>query len=180
MPEEVTDILELCTGSGCIAVALAKAFPWAHVSAVDIDAGALTVAKRNVDAYGLADTITLYQGDLFAPLPKGAKFQVIISNPPYVPLADMDTLPEEYRHEPALALVAGDDGLSCVRTILSQACDYLTDDGVLIVEVGVAEAALIDAYPEVPFTWLEFANGGQGVFLITAKALQACHKLTVV
>jgi ribosomal protein L3 glutamine methyltransferase len=174
MPEQVTDILELCTGSGCIAVALAKAFPWARVSAVDIDTGAVDVAKRNICDYALADSITLYQGDLFEPIPTGSKFQVIISNPPYVPLAAMTALPEEYQHEPTLALVAGKDGLSCVRTILNEAGNYLTDDGILIVEVGIAEEALTQAYPDVPFTWLEFADGGQGVFLLTAKELKSC------
>lgn len=176
MPEQVTDILELCTGSGCIAVALAKAFPWAEVTAVDIDKDAVDVASRNISDYGLSETITLYQGDLFAPLPKDAKFQVIISNPPYVPLSEMEALPEEYRHEPELALAAGEDGLSCVRTILSKAGDYLTDDGVLIVEVGVAEEAIMQAYPDMPLVWLEFEHGGQGVFLLTAKELKAWAK----
>ncbi len=173
MPEQVTDILELCTGSACIAIALAKAFPWAHISAVDIDPGAIAVAERNIQDYDLTEMIALYQGDLFAPLPPTAKFQVIISNPPYVPIDAMQSLPEEYQHEPALALAAGEDGLHCVRTILHKALDYLSDDGILIVEVGLAEAALIQAYPELPFTWLEFANGGEGIFLLTAKALKA-------
>lgn len=175
LPEQVTHILELCTGSGCIAVALTKVFPWAHVSAVDIDADALAVAARNIHDYDLAESVTLYQGDLFAPLPKDAQFQVIISNPPYVPNDVMLTLPEEFRHEPTLALAAGEDGLACVRHMITKAADYLTDDGVLIVEVGVAEAQLIEAYPDLPFTWLEFERGGSGIFLLTKEQLRNRH-----
>jgi len=173
LPEKVTDILELCTGSGCIAVALAKAFPWAQISAVDLDADALAVAALNIETHEVSKEVTLYQGDLFEPLPPATQFQVIISNPPYVPEAEMASLPQEYQHEPKMALTAGLDGLDCVHTILQQASTYLTDDGVLIVEVGVAAEALAKAYPELPFTWLEFDHGGQGVFLLTAAELKA-------
>lgn len=173
IPEQVTNILELCTGSACIAVALAKSFPWAKVQATDIDTDALAVAKKNVADYELDTQISLHQGDLFASIPKEKPFQVIISNPPYVPETDISILPQEYHHEPKRALVAGVDGLDCVRRILREASDYLTDDGILMVEVGVAEEALAEAYPNVPFTWLSFEHGGEGVFLLTAAELKA-------
>lgn len=168
---QVNAILDLGTGSGCIGIACACAFPDARVDLADISADALDVARRNVAEHGLEDQIEVIQSDLFSAL-KGRRYDLIISNPPYVALEELDNLPAEYHHEPRLGLVGGAEGLEVVVEILRQAADYLQRDGLLIVEVGNAQYALCAALPNVPFTWLEFERGGQGVFLLNAAQLR--------
>jgi len=170
--EQVEHVLDLCTGSGCIAIACALAFPAAHVDAVELSAGAFEVAQRNVARHHVEEHVTLLQGDLFAPIPNGRRYDVIVSNPPYVGREEMALLPAEYGHEPAMALAAGEDGLSVVTRILREARHYLQPDGILVVEVGNAEVALVERFSKVPFTWLEFSRGGGGVFLLTAAELE--------
>ncbi|MDG4559799.1 MAG: 50S ribosomal protein L3 N(5)-glutamine methyltransferase [Candidatus Competibacter sp.] len=167
----VGGILDLGTGSGCIGLACAYAFPDARVDLADISAEALEVARRNVAEHGLEDQVEVIQSDLFSAL-KGRRYDLIISNPPYVGLEELDSLPAEYQHEPRLGLAAGAEGLDVVMEILHQAADYLSRDGLLIVEVGNAQYALCAALPDVPFTWLEFEHGGQGVFLLNASQLR--------
>lgn len=167
---KVSRILDLCTGGGCIAIASALAFPFAQVDATDLFADALAVAQQNVERHQVEDQVTLHQGDLFEGL-SGQRYDIIVSNPPYVDAEDMAELPEEYRHEPEQALASGQDGLDITRRILQQAADFLNPGGVLIVEVGNSAAALMEAYPELPFTWLEFERGGTHVFLLTAEQL---------
>ncbi len=161
-------ILDLCTGSGCIAIALAKQFPEAAVDAVDVSRDALEVAAINVEHHGLADQVALIESDLFSKIPAQQQYDLIISNPPYVDAADMADLPEEFLQEPELALAAGQDGLDLVRQILVEAPRYLSPRGLLVIEVGNSEWAMRQMLPEVPLHWLSFEKGGSGVFALTA------------
>lgn len=169
---EPQHILDLCTGSGCIAVACAYAFPDAEVDAADISVDALAVAERNIETHGLAHRVIPIRSDLFRDIPE-IKYDLIVTNPPYVDAEDMSDLPDEFRREPELGLAAGTDGLKLVRRILANAPDYLSEQGILICEVGNSMVHLIEAYPEVPFTWLEFEHGGDGVFMLTREELVA-------
>jgi len=152
--DSIARALDLCTGSGCLAILLAHAFPAAAVDASDISAPALEVARRNVEAYGLSERVRLVESDLFASL-SGQCYDVIVSNPPYVAAAAMGALPAEYRHEPALALAGGEDGLGVVRRIVQHARRHLTRNGLLLIEVGEGREALESAYPRLELTWLD-------------------------
>lgn len=163
-------VLEIGTGSGCIAIAAAVHNPDLRVDATEIDPAALALARENVERHGVADRVRLSEADLYPLEP--VRYRAIIANPPYVPAAELATLPPEYGHEPAAALDGGPDGLDVVRRILAGAGRRLTDDGVLIVEVGSAAENLMAAWPRAPFTWLEFERGGEGVFLLTADELR--------
>ncbi|KMZ13816.1 Protein-N(5)-glutamine methyltransferase PrmB, methylates LSU ribosomal protein L3p [Candidatus Burkholderia humilis] len=169
-PDHVTRVLELCTGSGCLAILAAQAFENADVDAVDISADALAVARRNVDDYELEERVTLYEGDLYAPLPE-AKYEVIITNPPYVNAQAMQALPEEYRHEPELALAGGADGMDIMRRIFRDAGKWLTEDGVLVVEIGNERANVEAAFGGLDLVWLSTSTGDDNVFLIQAADL---------
>lgn len=167
---EPQHILDLCTGGGCIAIALAYAFVEAQVDAVDISQDALDVAELNITEHGLNHRVYPIKSDLMAAL-QGQQYDLIVSNPPYVDAEDMDDLPEEFHHEPELALAAGTDGLDLVDSILRQAPIHLTDNGWLFVEVGNSEVHMYTRYPELPIQWIEFANGGHGVFAISKNDL---------
>jgi ribosomal protein L3 glutamine methyltransferase len=168
--EAVGSVLDLCTGSGCLAILAAEAFPRASVDAVDLSADALQVAQRNVAVYGLQDRLQLVQSDLFKALGK-RKYDLILSNPPYVPTATMQRLPTEYRHEPQMALAGGEDGADFVARLIEQAPKHLKRGGLLIVEVGGERAAVERRFPQLPFTWLTTSGGDDMVFLLRAEEL---------
>lgn len=170
-PAKVRRVLDIGTGSGCIAIACALAFPEARVDAADISADALAVTRINMDRHEVTGRMLAVQSDVFSGL-QGERYDLIVSNPPYVSHAEMDELPAEYLREPELGLRAGSDGLDIVRRILAQAEAHLEPHGVLVVEVGDSEVALAEAYPEVPFVWLEFEFGGGGVFVLAAEQLK--------
>ncbi len=167
-------IMDLCTGSGCIGIACAYAFPEAEVDIVDISEDAIMVAERNVQDHGLEQQVIPMLSDGFRHLPKD-RYDLIVTNPPYVDQEDMDSLPDEFRHEPELGLASGEDGLDLVRHILANAANFLNDDGILICEVGNSMIHLEAQYPEIPFTWIEFMNGGHGVFMLTRAQLLDCQ-----
>jgi ribosomal protein L3 glutamine methyltransferase len=164
-PGRVERILDVGTGSGCIAIACSLAIPQARVDAVDLSADALDVARRNVAKHGVGDRVRLLRGDVFDAV-GDARYDLIVANPPYVSDAEMAALPPEYGHEPDLALRAGADGLDVVRRILAGASRHLNPQGVLIVEVGDSDVRVEEAFPRLPFVWLEFEHGGGGVFLL--------------
>jgi ribosomal protein L3 glutamine methyltransferase len=169
-PDDIHSALDLCTGSGCLAILLAHAFQNAAIDATDISGEALQVAQKNITDYNLEHKINLIQSDLFAGLP-GRRYDLIVSNPPYVDAESMAALPEEYRHEPRNALAAGEDGLDAIRAILRDAPSHLTENGLLIVEVGHNREALEQAFPQIPFTWLETSAGDEFVFLLALDQL---------
>jgi len=169
-PESVSSALDLCTGSGCLAIMMAHAFPHAAIDAVDLSPGALEVAQRNVADYALQEQITLIQSDLFQKL-QGRRYDLAVSNPPYVNAKSMRNLPQEYRHEPTLALASGEDGLDAVREILRRAPEHLTEDGLLVVEIGHNRDVLEQAYPDIEFTWLDVSAGDEYVFLLRRDQL---------
>ncbi|UKJ72280.1 50S ribosomal protein L3 N(5)-glutamine methyltransferase [Azospirillum brasilense] len=171
-PTEVERVLDLCTGSGCLAILAAQIFPEAQVDAVDLSADALEVAKRNVADSGFEDRIALHHGDLFAPL-KNRKYDVIITNPPYVDAEAMAALPPEFRHEPEMALASGEDGLDIVRRILKEAPKHLTPEGGLLCEFGTGREILEAEYPDLDFFWVETANSFGEVFWLTRDQLKA-------
>lgn len=171
-PDTISSALDLCTGSGCLAILMAHGFENARIDAVDISTQALEVAHKNVRDYGLEDRIQLIASDLFSAL-AGKRYDLIISNPPYVNAESMAQLPQEYRHEPQNALASGLDGLDATRIILQQAARYLTGDGWLLVEIGHNREALERAYPQLPFTWLETSAGDEFVFLLRRDQLPA-------
>ncbi|OYD84641.1 50S ribosomal protein L3 N(5)-glutamine methyltransferase [Azospirillum brasilense] len=171
-PTEVERVLDLCTGSGCLAILAAQIFPEAKVDAVDLSADALEVAKRNVTDSGFEDRIALHHGDLFAPL-KNRKYDVIITNPPYVDAEAMAALPPEFRHEPEMALASGEDGLDIVRRILKEAPKHLTPEGGLLCEFGTGREILEAEYPDLDFFWVETANSFGEVFWLTRDQLKA-------
>nr|WP_286010364.1 50S ribosomal protein L3 N(5)-glutamine methyltransferase [Serpens gallinarum] len=176
LPAVPTRILDLCTGSGCIGIACATAFPEAEVVLSDVSFAALEVANLNIERHGLEERVYTVQGDGFEGLPK-QRFDLIVSNPPYVDAEDFADMPAEYHHEPALGLACGDDGLDLVRRMLAEAADHLTEQGILVVEVGNSQVHVEALYPEVDFTWMEFEYGGHGVFLLAAAQCREHQEL---
>lgn len=164
-------ILDLCTGSGCIAIACAYAFPDAEVDAVDLSIDALNVANINIENHGLSEQVIPIQSDVFSGI-EGQVYDLIVTNPPYVDQEDVDSLPQEYLHEPEMGLGCGDDGLDIVRKILAESAAHLSENGILICEVGNSQIHVASVYPEVPFKWLTFERGGHGVFMLTKAQLE--------
>jgi ribosomal protein L3 glutamine methyltransferase len=171
-PYEVTGILDLCTGSGCLAIIAAHQFPEAFVDATDISRDALDVAAINVAQHGIGDRLNLHHGSLYDPLPVAARFDLILSHPPYVNTTSMGKLPAEYRHEPRLALAGGDDGMDIVRTILEQAPAHLSDEGYLVIEIGHERAFFEAAFPELEPIWLDTAEASDQILLLSRGQLQ--------
>lgn len=171
-PEMIENAADICTGSGCLGILLAHAFPSAAVDVIDISLDAIAVSNINIANYGLEDQVTAIQSDMFSAL-SGKTYDVMISNPPYVDAPSMAALPTEYRNEPQLALGSGDAGLDHTHTLLREAAHYLNDEGILIVEIGHNRDALLEAYPHVPFVWLDTSGGDKFVFLLTKAQLLA-------
>ncbi len=163
-------ILDLCTGSGCIAIACAYAFPEADIDALDLSVDALNVAHINIENHGLSEQVIPIQSDVFSGV-EGEVYDLIVTNPPYVDQEDVDTLPEEYLHEPEMGLGCGEDGLDIVRKILAESASHLSENGILICEVGNSQIHVASVYPSVPFKWLTFEHGGHGVFMLTKAQL---------
>lgn len=174
--DQVFNVLDLCTGSGCIAIACAYAFPEAQVDAVELSDDAIDVANINIAKHELKDELGLYQSDLFNQLPK-KPYDIIVSNPPYVAIQEWEELPAEYHNEPEMGFTGGVSGLDLVIRILADANDYLSEQGILIIEVGSSAETLQHLFSEIPFYWLEFERGGDGVFLLTAEQVKQYHKL---
>jgi ribosomal protein L3 glutamine methyltransferase len=168
---KIEHLLDLCCGSGCIGIAAAAYLPDCEVDLADISEPALRVASDNVQEHGLENRVHVIGSDLFEAI-TDRRYDVIVSNPPYVSRAELAQLPREYGHEPVMALEAGEDGLAVVAGILRQARDYLTPWGILVIEVGRSAQALMERYPDIPFIWLDFERGGEGVFLFTAEELE--------
>lgn len=173
---QVYNILDLCTGSGCIAIACAYAFPEAQVDAVELSDDAIAVAEINIEKHQLSDQLVLFQSDLFNAVPP-KPYDIIVSNPPYVSISEWQSLPAEFHAEPAMGFKGGDTGLDLVVRILVDAKHYLAEHGILIIEVGSSAETLQEMFPEVPFQWLEFENGGDGIFLLTAEQVNFYHSL---
>jgi ribosomal protein L3 glutamine methyltransferase len=173
--DQVVHILDLCTGSACIAIACAYAFREAIVDAVDISTDALAVAEINVEKHQVGNQVRLYQSDLFSALPD-VQYDIIVSNPPYVAIEEWQQLPVEFHAEPEIGFVAGHTGLDIVIRILAAANDYLSKQGILVVEVGSSAETLQDTFPNIPFFWLDFERGGDGVFLLTAEQVNEYHQ----
>ena len=178
-PQMPRRILDMCTGSGCIAIALAYAFPDAEVDATDISKDALEVAAINTEHHNMQYQVALLESDLFSKIPAENQYDLIVSNPPYVDAEDMADLPDEFRHEPELALAAGQDGLDLVRKMLAQAADYLTEDGLIVIEVGNSEWAMKQNFNTVDFHWLQFQKGGSGIFALTAAQCRQYRDLFI-
>ena len=168
--DDVETVLDLCTGSGCIGIACAYAFPYAQVDLSDVSDEALQVANINIEKHDATQRVSAIQSDLFANL-EGKKYDLIVSNPPYVDQEDMQALSPEFHHEPELGLSSGNDGLDITKTILQEAAAHLTENGVLVVEVGNSQYALMELYPDFPFQWVEFERGGDGVFITNKQDL---------
>ncbi|MDR1528951.1 MAG: 50S ribosomal protein L3 N(5)-glutamine methyltransferase [Burkholderiales bacterium] len=169
--DAVQNVLELCTGSGCLAIMAAHAYPNAKIIATDISLDALTVAQRNISDYGLTDRVTLIHSDLFANVPADLRCDLIIGNPPYVTDRDLSALPPEYRHEPCLALAGGEDGMDIVRNLINDARRFLRPQGILVMEIGHNRAYAEAAFPDLPFLWLETSTSSDSVFLLHREEL---------
>ena len=178
-PKTPQRILDMCTGSGCIAIALAYAFPDSEVDATDISKEALEVASINAEHHNKQYQVALLESDLFAKIPAENQYDLIVSNPPYVDAEDMADLPDEFHHEPELALAAGQDGLDLVRKMLAQAADYLTEDGLIVIEVGNSEWAMKQNFNTIDFYWLQFQKGGTGIFALTAEQCRTFRDLFI-
>ncbi|TCB81448.1 50S ribosomal protein L3 N(5)-glutamine methyltransferase [Acinetobacter sp. ANC 4173] len=178
-PKTPQRILDMCTGSGCIAIALAYAFPDSEVDATDISKEALEVASINAEHHDKQYQVALLESDLFAKIPAENQYDLIVSNPPYVDAEDMADLPDEFRHEPELALAAGQDGLDLVRKMLAQAADYLTENGLIVIEVGNSEWAMKQNFNTIDFHWLKFQKGGSGIFALTAAQCRQFRDLFI-
>jgi ribosomal protein L3 glutamine methyltransferase len=174
--DQPTSILDLCTGSGCIGISCAHLFEEAEVSLSDLSLQALEVAKINIDRFGLKERVSVHLSDLFDDIPC-TKFDLIVANPPYVDDKDFANMPDEYSHEPKMSLKGGKDGLKLVKRILRDSAKFLTDKGVLIVEVGNSRLALEQTFPEIAFFWFEFEEGDEGVFMLTSNELKAHSEL---
>ncbi len=174
-PDSINNILDMCTGGGCIAIACAFAFPDTQIDAVDISQDALDVANINITKHGLAEQVRTIQSDLWHAL-KGQKYDLIVSNPPYVGAEEMATLPAEYDHEPVSALEADDNGLALVEKIVLHAAEHLTNNGLLFVEVGNSDYATMNRWPDIDFLWLDFERGGHGIFMLTKQQCIAFSK----